>query len=172
MKYLKPFSLRSLNENAGSLFTKTTHAEWTTKHGYNEEEFTDQELSQIKNHFKNWDIGGHPNGKFFLQGLYHKGQTNKGFRILKAADEWYYVADMHDEVDLANRYYKCDQLEGLINCLNHCISIQIEKEKEMEKEIQKIKKIYPRAGRDTLLSILKQNKFLDKQDYWPGRPLS
>ena len=77
MKYLKPFSLRSLNENVGSLFTKTTHDEWTTKHGYNEEEFTDQELSQIKNHFKNWDIGGNPNGKFFLQGLYHNGQTNK-----------------------------------------------------------------------------------------------
>ena len=76
-----------------------------------------------------------------------------------------YVSDMHDEVDLTNRYYKCDQLEGLFKCLNHCISIQIEKEKEREKAIQKIKKKYPRADRDTLLSILKQNKFLDKQDY-------
>lgn len=152
MKYLKPFSLIFLNENVDYLFSQVTHDEWSAKHWYNEEEFTDQELSQIKKHFKNWDIGDHPNGKLFSRGLYHKGQTNKGFRIMKTADEWYYVGDMHD--DTTNRWYKCDQMEGLINCLNHCISIQIEKEKEREKAIQKIKKRFPRASSNTIRKIL------------------
>lgn len=80
---------------------------------------------------------------------------------MKTADEWYYVGDMHD--DTTNRWYKCDQMECLINCLNHCISFQIEKEKKRKKAVKKIKKRFPRASRDTLLSILKQNKFLDKQ---------
>ena len=110
MKYLKPFSL---NENAGSLFTKTNHDTWVTMHWYNEEEFTDQELGQIKQHFKNWYIDD-TSGKLFVRGLYHKGKNNKGFRIMKTADEWYYVFDMH-AVDLTNKYYKCDQIDGLLN---------------------------------------------------------
>lgn len=49
--------------------------------------------------------------------------------IIKCDDEWFYVRDYYQETSLNTRdlikkdieYYKCDQLDGLLDCIHACI---------------------------------------------------
>ena len=145
-----------LTENV-DFFNKIDSVEWGDKYWRissldDEESFTNKELNQIRQHFKSWVIEN--NRRPFMRSLYHKGQSNMAFRIMKTGDEWYYVSDMCNGVESDNRYYKCDQIEGLIRCLDHCISFQIEKEKKRKKAVKKIKKRFPRASSNTIRKIL------------------
>lgn len=56
------------------------------------------------------------------QYLYYKKRNNDHY-ILKNKDEWYYIMvrirkyHMDDSVSIRDVYYKCDQFDGLLKCL-------------------------------------------------------
>lgn len=111
--------------------------------------FTNQELNLIKNKYNNLNIGhttiDHPYKPYLraLQRYHIKISTDNQTKLIKGnytinidklQDEWYIV--MHSYVSDGNIYhgneiisniswhydwYKCDQLDGLIDCLNHLI---------------------------------------------------
>ena len=41
-------------------------------------------------------------------------QIKEDLHVYKLPDEWYHISDC---ISTPNKYYKCDQLDGLINCL-------------------------------------------------------
>lgn len=87
-------------------------------------EFTNEEvnrlseyLSHIKNGEETYDIPYYS----VIYGTYKPirgkiyGQKRSQMYITKLVDEWYYIDDHGD----SNRYYKCDQFEGVISYLNN-----------------------------------------------------
>ena len=46
-------------------------------------------------------------------------------KVYKASDDWFYVADYYTDpsADIKDKeHYKCDQLDGLLDCLDACIN--------------------------------------------------
>ena len=123
MKYLKLF------ENHNDYYTQINSTEFDR---LNLEPFTKNELEFIYDNKGKLSMNaydgvwresswfGHKFKKFFIKNFKYISlfsPFNSGsIEICKSSDEWYYV-------EYVGNFYKCDQLDGLIDCIQYCISL-------------------------------------------------
>jgi hypothetical protein len=75
--------------------------------------FTKDEIGIIKKTFSNSELSLNPHGMTFGGGCYLCLYLNfLRLDVYKLKEEWYYVIE-------SNRYYKCDQFEGLMQLLKN-----------------------------------------------------
>jgi len=93
--------------------------------------FDSNEIKEIKKIFPNCKqvFDGFFEGSIFIrytQPQHHSITTptfENDIELEKMSDEWYYVRFQDSVNPPSNRYYKCDQLNGLLECLDHIKSI-------------------------------------------------
>ena len=118
MKYLKLF------ENS-KYFSEVRSQIFDTS---NVENFTDSELFSIKSLLGNGDYRfqdvDRPSKKFRSKLIIYLSRLGPPkYVIVKLTDEWFYVQVYSSFPPSVYTYYKCDQFEGLIKCLEKSQSI-------------------------------------------------
>jgi hypothetical protein len=111
------------------------------------ESFTDRQIKIIKELFPtarvhiSSGVPYMPSGIKFID-IVDKGMSAQAYRT---DDEWYYVTSFHERPSVT---YKCDQFEGLIECLKHIKNHTINK--RLEKLVGRDHKIGHREWGETL----------------------
>ena len=107
-----------LFEEYNQYYTKSGEEEFYDLCHENTLVFTDDEIN-ILNKELEVDISLRNNVKYddkhtYINFTFNKNYTKERIYMYKIPDEWYIVE--HDIANIA--YYKCDQIEGLLKCLN------------------------------------------------------
>jgi len=142
MKYLKLFEAKEelYSSISSAEFIATKDIEFSKKEENNISEFLKSMNVHIEYNFnRNHIPGSHGN---FLR-IYVKyepvSRPNRNrknvsvptfipttaMKVYKASDDWFYVVDHYTDpsVDIRDiKHYKCDQLDGLLDCLDACIN--------------------------------------------------
>lgn len=92
----------------------------------NLDRFTDKEIDYFTNNLNNVSIFNRMLGVGTLfGGTYINIELRRGhIHVIKGKDEWYYVHHSRSAIKMPDKYYQCDQWDGLINCLNDLIGLK------------------------------------------------